>query len=301
MAGFDPLARPGAACSGYRRDRLTIPSDDQVIARTESTDEFHQLVGKVAGVDPSRVHSGPSGSARARDGFGTGAMRSRHDVGWFHNVVTEAIDGHVASPPERLSNSAISPKQSSARDRRLQIPAETGLATTSGRCAGTTTDAPAVVRARVISRPRPEYPSVTMAVLPGRRLDPVGSPRAGPVRLPATVGRAAIDAGASIVVGHGPHSDQHVEIYQGIPIFYSLGNLVFDWPAMQGRHLHGLLITTTFEDRVTITPTACDADNTARILTGAAAHGVLDAFVTLSAPLGARVRLDGDIAVLGPK
>ena len=133
MAGFDPLARPGAARSRYRRDRLTIPNYDQVIARTESTDEFHQLVGKVAGVDPSRVHSGPSGSARARDGLGTGAMRSRHDVGWFHTGVTEAIDGHVASPPERLSNSAISPKQSSARDRRL-LQAEAGVSAGDDGC-----------------------------------------------------------------------------------------------------------------------------------------------------------------------
>jgi poly-gamma-glutamate synthesis protein (capsule biosynthesis protein) len=40
--------------------------------------------------------------------------------------------------------------------------------------------------------------------------------------------RAAIDAGASIVVGHHPHVVQTIESYgQGI-IYYSLGNLVFD-------------------------------------------------------------------------
>jgi len=25
-------------------------------------------------------------------------MRSHHDLGWFHNVVTEAINAHVVSP-----------------------------------------------------------------------------------------------------------------------------------------------------------------------------------------------------------
>jgi poly-gamma-glutamate capsule biosynthesis protein CapA/YwtB (metallophosphatase superfamily) len=40
--------------------------------------------------------------------------------------------------------------------------------------------------------------------------------------------RAAIDAGASLVVGHHPHVTQPVEIYQNGLIFYSLGNLVFD-------------------------------------------------------------------------
>jgi len=40
--------------------------------------------------------------------------------------------------------------------------------------------------------------------------------------------RAAIDAGASIVVGHHPHVTQMVESYAKGIIFYSLGNLVFD-------------------------------------------------------------------------
>lgn len=40
--------------------------------------------------------------------------------------------------------------------------------------------------------------------------------------------RAAIDAGADLVVGHHPHWVQPVETYQGKPILYSLGNLIFD-------------------------------------------------------------------------
>jgi poly-gamma-glutamate capsule biosynthesis protein CapA/YwtB (metallophosphatase superfamily) len=40
--------------------------------------------------------------------------------------------------------------------------------------------------------------------------------------------RAAIDAGARIVVGHHPHVTQPWEEYAGGAIFYSLGNLVFD-------------------------------------------------------------------------
>ena len=41
------------------------------------------------------------------------------------------------------------------------------------------------------------------------------------------IGRAAIRAGADIVVGHHPHIVQGVEQYQGRYILYSLGNLVF--------------------------------------------------------------------------
>lgn len=39
---------------------------------------------------------------------------------------------------------------------------------------------------------------------------------------------AAIDAGATLVVGHHPHVTEPVEWYRGAEIFYSLGNFVFD-------------------------------------------------------------------------
>ncbi len=37
----------------------------------------------------------------------------------------------------------------------------------------------------------------------------------------------AIDAGADEFIGHGPHQLRGIEIYRGKPIFYSLGNFVF--------------------------------------------------------------------------
>jgi poly-gamma-glutamate synthesis protein (capsule biosynthesis protein) len=39
---------------------------------------------------------------------------------------------------------------------------------------------------------------------------------------------ALIDAGADIIIGHHPHVVQGLEIYKNKPIFYSLGNFVFD-------------------------------------------------------------------------
>ena len=39
--------------------------------------------------------------------------------------------------------------------------------------------------------------------------------------------RSAIDAGADMFVGHGPHRLRGIEIYKGKPIFYSLGNFMF--------------------------------------------------------------------------
>ena len=44
-------------------------------------------------------------------------------------------------------------------------------------------------------------------------------------------GHAAIDAGADVILGHHAHILKGVEVYQGKPIFYSLGNFAFDVPA----------------------------------------------------------------------
>jgi poly-gamma-glutamate capsule biosynthesis protein CapA/YwtB (metallophosphatase superfamily) len=41
------------------------------------------------------------------------------------------------------------------------------------------------------------------------------------------IAHAAIDAGADIVIGHGPHYSLPVEVYKGRPIFYGLGSFSF--------------------------------------------------------------------------
>ncbi|MSR73370.1 AmmeMemoRadiSam system protein B [Candidatus Parcubacteria bacterium] len=53
-----------------------------------------------------------------------------------------------------------------------------------------------------------------------------------------------IDAGADMVVGAHPHVIQDTELYQGVPIIYSLGNFLFDQidPTTQT----GLIVTGTF-------------------------------------------------------
>jgi len=51
------------------------------------------------------------------------------------------------------------------------------------------------------------------------------------------IGRAAIDAGADIVIGHGPHYSLAVEVYRGKPIFYGLGG--FSFHTGHGGRAHG--------------------------------------------------------------
>lgn len=49
-----------------------------------------------------------------------------------------------------------------------------------------------------------------------------------------TTARKCIDTGADAVIGHGPHVLRGIELYDGAPIFYSLGNFVFQ-PGMVSR------------------------------------------------------------------
>jgi poly-gamma-glutamate capsule biosynthesis protein CapA/YwtB (metallophosphatase superfamily) len=74
--------------------------------------------------------------------------------------------------------------------------------------------------------------------------------------------RAAIDAGADAVVGSQAHTPQAIELYRGRPIFYGLGNLIFDqmqsfetrsglvvrYTVMGGRLLQAELFVTVIEE-----------------------------------------------------
>jgi poly-gamma-glutamate capsule biosynthesis protein CapA/YwtB (metallophosphatase superfamily) len=57
-----------------------------------------------------------------------------------------------------------------------------------------------------------------------------------------------IDAGADAVIGHHPHWVQGQETYQGKPIYYSLGNLVFD-QMWSDETRKGLLVRLTFSGK----------------------------------------------------
>jgi len=64
------------------------------------------------------------------------------------------------------------------------------------------------------------------------------------------IAHAAVDAGADVVMGHGPHYACPIEMYRGKPIFYGLGS--FSFHTGHGGRAHGdwvgLLARLTFED-----------------------------------------------------
>ena len=62
--------------------------------------------------------------------------------------------------------------------------------------------------------------------------------------------RQMIDAGAAMIIGHGPHYLQGIETYRGGKIIYSLGNCIFDEPFPHARRsfIYGAALAS--DDRV---------------------------------------------------
>jgi poly-gamma-glutamate synthesis protein (capsule biosynthesis protein) len=51
------------------------------------------------------------------------------------------------------------------------------------------------------------------------------------------IAHVAIDEGADVVIGHGPHYSLPMEMYKGKPVFYGLGN--FSFHTGHGGRKHG--------------------------------------------------------------
>jgi len=98
-----------------------------------------------------------------------------------------------------------------------------------------------------------------------------------------TFSRAAIDAGANAVLGHGTHVINGIEIYKGCPIFYGLGNFIshshqsipqpYDWYEARGLHEEEIQDEETASrrptfDRTTVLTGAAEERQRRRLATG---------------------------------
>ena len=118
---------------------------------------------------------------------------------------------------------------------------------------------------------------------------------------------AAVDAGADIIMGHGPHVFQPIEVFRGKPIFYSLANFAFDWMFFGQRNLDGLLVHAVIDAgevvRVSAVPVRRDLDDNNPALldpTRDAGRELYEQLVQLSGGENAPLRLDGkEIVVEG--
>ena len=118
------------------------------------------------------------------------------------------------------------------------------------------------------------------------------------------IAHAAIDAGADIVIGHGPHYSLPVELYRGKPIFYGLGSFSFhtdhggrrhgDWIGMMARVEIGLAGVAAADFRFVRHNAANETVPCALAAEGA----TFDRIAASSARLGATLTAEGDWARL---
>jgi len=127
--------------------------------------------------------------------------------------------------------------------------------------------------------------------------------------------RQCVEAGASLYVGHGAPRLHGIELYRGRPIFYDLGNFIFQTAAEEGHYDDAVWQSVVAECRfeggrfrdMTLTPVqlnhrgiggAGDLATRGRpsIARGAAADAILDRLAELSRPFGTVFKRSDEIA-----
>lgn len=66
-------------------------------------------------------------------------------------------------------------------------------------------------------------------------------------KLQKKVAEQLVSAGADLIIGHHPHVVQDIDSVNGVPVFYSLGNYIFD-QYFSGAVQHGLILTVSLID-----------------------------------------------------
>ncbi|HUC09771.1 MAG TPA: CapA family protein [Stellaceae bacterium] len=118
------------------------------------------------------------------------------------------------------------------------------------------------------------------------------------------IGHAAVDAGADIAIGHGPHYSLPVEIYRGKPIFYGLGSFSFHTGHRGHRHGDwlGMMVRAVCERsgiaRVTFQFVRHDEQNRTVLRQLSDERAAFDQIAQESSSLGAELGSDGDQVVV---
>ena len=111
----------------------------------------------------------------------------------------------------------------------------------------------------------------------------------------------AHDAGADFVYGHGTHTVQGVEVYNGKPILYAIGHSAFDQPGYEDSK-DGLVVRVVIEGkrirRVSFVPVTRDAKNDVMMVDPSSGEGA--ALVSVIKRLSADVplKIDGQEVVM---
>jgi poly-gamma-glutamate synthesis protein (capsule biosynthesis protein) len=134
------------------------------------------------------------------------------------------------------------------------------------------------------------------------------------------IARAAVDAGADIILGHGPHVINGIEFYKSKPILYSIGNFAFQFKPeaytffpetlkivqrLSGdpKLFESMIVRMVLSPegrfrRMELLPIELTADGIPRFVTGEKADAILAKAKSLSDPFGTKVNRNGWYSVV---
>jgi poly-gamma-glutamate synthesis protein (capsule biosynthesis protein) len=112
---------------------------------------------------------------------------------------------------------------------------------------------------------------------------------------------AALDGGADLVFGHGTHTVQGVELYQGKPILYAIGHSAFDQPGYE-KSTDGLVVRVVIRNksivRVSFVPVTRDRQNNVKMLDPTTGEGLRLVTVVKGASGELPLEVDGQEVIL---
>jgi len=132
-----------------------------------------------------------------------------------------------------------------------------------------------------------------------------GRDRAKTEEYQKTFAHTALDTGADLVFGHGTHTIQGVEVYNGKPILYAIGHSNFDQPGYE-KSVDGLVARVVIKGksirRVSFVPVSRDANNDIYLLDPAEGEGAkLVQWVKERSMTPPALRIDGKEVVMFEK
>jgi poly-gamma-glutamate synthesis protein (capsule biosynthesis protein) len=134
------------------------------------------------------------------------------------------------------------------------------------------------------------------AIAAARRVSDVviAMPHWGPEDVPMPnpsqrqLAQVAVEAGADLVVGNHTHVIQAIQEIDGVPVFYGLGNFVFD-QNVDREHMQGIILSVTFEgERLVgyeLIPTHVDPDGRVHLAQADEAAEILERIEQVSQQL----------------
>ncbi len=182
------------------------------------------LIGVTATLDPAAIAGGQSGTMRGRPGLNPLRFKTTHYVNEEHFNMAKtlaAVTEINARTEQKIRNGYLPPFP----EGTLPL-SNMSFVLTDGEEHNETTPNPKDLERTLaeIAEARRQADVVLVSV---HAHEMRGADSQVAAQFVETFARKCIEAGASAVIGHGPHELRGIEVYQGGLIFYSLGNFIF--------------------------------------------------------------------------